>query len=57
MRIILCLLLFLFLNNDSRAQLPTLLPEYSLIFHDEFDSTYTTVVDTSKWERTPEWNQ
>ena len=40
------------------SQLPPALPEYELVFFDEFDTLFPgTVVDTSKWARTPEWNQ
>lgn len=41
----------------AQAQLPPQLPEYELKFTDEFDSVFTTMVDTSKWSRIPDWNQ
>ncbi|MBL0095233.1 MAG: hypothetical protein IPP46_01160 [Bacteroidetes bacterium] len=54
-----CLLIICFLAfcRYSEAQLPPQLPEYELKFYDEFDSVFTTMVDTSKWSRIPDWNQ
>lgn len=52
------LLLHLVLSLTARAQLPPSLPEYELVYYDEFDTLYpTTIINDSLWDRTPEWNQ
>lgn len=44
-KIILILFVQLIISKFIAAQLPTTAPEYQLVFHDEFDSLYTTIVE------------
>ncbi len=51
------LVFFFTFSSASFAQLPPQDKNYQLVFQDEFDSTFHTIVDVSKWMRNPGYSQ